>query len=165
MSAPCRVSTKQPLNIPDPELMAFVIERVREGWEVIDILDDLTAEYFSLMPSGMRHDRRDTWRRIIKSAIEAPHHWDPAIDEVAVERAFDGDQEVWVNLSIYERAICLDKLVYVYEHTKPHRQWPHLPSRDGVSAWAAKVGEPHDRIPNISHKRRSRARAAAARKA
>lgn len=151
-------STRLPLHPPPVEFARFVKDRIHEGWSVLEILDDYTDEFLSDMPPYKRHRRRDNARRWITLAVENPRAWDPDLDEIAIERAYDGDKEVWLGLSHYERQECLDRLIYAYDNHPFHRAWPNLTMIDGMSSWSRSVGEPQDRVPTMANKRRFRAR-------
>jgi hypothetical protein len=157
MSIPVRQRTKIPRRLPDYDNVLFVYERAVEGWSVIEILDAYTDEFLSTLQPSRRHRQRDLARYWIREVVEDPRPWDPRLDEIAIERAYDGDAEVWLGLTYYERRECLDRLVFTYDNKTNHRMWPHLPVVEGFGQWCRKVGEPQDRVPNISLKRRQRA--------
>lgn len=163
MGHPTQPGTELPNQLIDPDEARYIKERWLEGWSMQEILDDAGLEFVTPHRELGTYGRsllRDKWRRNIKKFLKDPQRWDPDIDEQAVYRAFMGDQNVWLNLTHYEREQVMRMLIEVYEGGI-HRRWPDMPGVEAVHEWAHRVGEHPGRIADVAGKRERRARDAA----
>ena len=92
------------------------------------------------------------------------YRYDTDIDEVAVQRAYEGDQGAWLTLTHYERRACLDKLMERGLAGKGHVRWPELPAVEvgwvelgWLDYWCEAVGEDQYKFRRMLNRRRNAA--------
>lgn len=154
-----RPETQIPTKFPEKELAEFLLGRMAEGWEDHEIIDDYADEFLNTpMRTRDRANARARAKLWLRNFRDDPRAWDPYMDEMAIERAYMGDPEVWLTLTHLERQECLERIIGLQDRFMPHPKWPGKDARQGVVAWLDLMGEPHDRVANILNKRRQRAR-------
>ena len=147
------------INLPSPHRAQVIVDGLRKGHD--------TATISKRIDKRNRVDIRRTIQRIAKDV----NRYDTDIDEVAVQRAYEGDQGAWLALTHYERRACIDRLMERGLAGKGHVRWPELPAveagrvpdgeRGWLDLWCECVGEDHAKFGKMLNRRRSRLSAAA----
>ena len=147
------------INLPSPARAQIIVDALRKGHNTRTIAKSID-----------RNDRPDLRRTIQRIALDV-NRYDTDIDEVAVQRAYEGDQAAWLTLTHYERRACLDRLMERGLAGKGHVRWPGLPAveagrvpdgeRGWLDLWCECVGEDHAKFGKMLGRRRSRFRNAA----
>jgi hypothetical protein len=157
---------KRPLKVQeDTSLPKGIIPR-EQSQVLFDMMDagctkeELYEEQYQFMLLSNQGVVRAHARAKVDYFLLNLWRFSPDIDEVAIERAYDGDREVWLTLTHYERRIVLDRLLELLESGQPHRKWPDAEQGIGLTQWANSVGESHERVSCL-RRRRNRANARA----
>jgi len=140
------------INLPSPHRAQHIVDALRKG--------DSTR---TISRSIDKKNRVDV-RRVIERIKADVNRYDTDIDEVAVQRAYEGDQACWLTLTHYERRACLDKLMERGLAGKGHVRWPELPAVEfsrselgWLDYWCEAVGEDQDRFRAMLCRRRNAA--------
>lgn len=155
-------------KLPDRERTQKIVDLARKGYTSLEIR--------KIVYPGGRHNRYHTG---VSKIMANPEMYDTYIDEVAIERAWMGDREVWENMTYWERLVLVTKIEEAYYAGRPHPRYPgsrpvgwgasqggfgfgvEVEYRDGwMSLLAAELGEHPKRFLRIVDRRRVRARAA-----
>jgi hypothetical protein len=94
-------------------------------------------------------------REFVTRVVGDIDNYDTHLDEVAVQRAYEGDRDAWVALTHWERKECVHRIISRAALDKTHVRWPALPvHRDyDVSGWlwewATAVGESPRRFQRL----------------
>lgn len=86
-----------PVNLPPRELTRRALRLLERGWSQERVCET----------TGLTSNR-------VLAISRLPHRYDPDDDEVAIERALQGDRGVMENLSFYERQVVMQKIVARY---------------------------------------------------
>ena len=143
-AAEVQTNTHLPSHLLPIEQAQVIFDMLCEGCT----LDEMYAEHLAFMRETNKDVRPWYAKQRLDEILINRWRYNPDIDEVAVERAYDGDREVWINLTHYERVIVMDRLRAVWNGTRPHRKWPDVEVGNGIIEWAASVGETEQRITN-----------------
>lgn len=158
---PVPMETRLPAPWIPRDRVQLIFDCARAGMEMEDIAREVRRYmYGEKVPNGLA-----PYKRQVERVLNDPVGWNPDVDEIAVDRAYDGDREVWLGLTYYERKQCIDMLVETYASKPFHRHWADRPAADGIVAWAESVGEPPGRIKDINTRRKERERVVADRAA
>jgi hypothetical protein len=155
---------KRPLRVQDDTYIPLGVIPQEQSQVLFDMLEagctkeELYEEQFQFMRLSNKSVVRAHARAKIDEFLLNLWRFSPHIDEVAVERAYDGDREVWLTLTHYERQIVLDRLLALLQGGVPHRKWPDIEQGVGLTQWADSVGENHERVSALQ-RRRNRANA------
>jgi len=140
------------INLPSPHRAQIIVDGVRKGHDVQTISKRID-----------KRNRVDIRRTIERVALDV-NRYDTDIDEVAVQRAYEGDQAAWLTLTHYERRACLDRLMERGLAGKGHVRWPGLPpvewgwvERGWLDYWCEAVGEDYAKFRKTLSRRRERA--------
>jgi len=136
--------------LPSPERAQLIVDALRKGTPTLVI--------------GRRLDHRNPYNPlpIINRIAADVDRFDTDIDEVAVQRAYEGDQAAWLTLTHYERRACLDRLMERGLAGKGHVRWPDLEAVEAtryelgwLDYWCEAVGENQDRFRQMLSRRRA----------
>jgi len=141
------------INLPAPERAQIIVDGLRKGHTVRTISRSIDKE-----------NRVDIRRTIQRIAADVDRY-DTDVDEVAVQRAYEGDQAAWLALTHYERRACIDRLMERALAGKGHVRWPLLPAveagrvpdgeRGWLEYWCEAVGEDQHGFRKMLGRRRA----------
>lgn len=140
------------LTLPTPKRAQHIVDALRKGTLPLVI--------------GRQLDRRNPYNPlpIINRIAADINRYDTDIDEVAVQRAYEGDQAAWLTLTHYERRACLDRLMERGLAGKGHVRWPDLEAVEvgwvelgWLDYWCEAVGEDQNRFRKMLNRRRNAA--------
>jgi len=144
------MSANLTLTLPTPARAQLIVDALRKGTPPLAI--------------GKRLDKRNPYNPlpIINRIAADIDRYDTDIDEVAVQRAYEGDQACWLTLTHYERRACLDRLMERGLAGKGHVRWPELPAVEvgrvelgWLDYWCEAVGEDQQRFRKMLNARRA----------
>ena len=127
--------------LPSPDKVAEVKDLAKLGFDPADI----TVKVFGTSPNHAGGHQLVAVKAIIADA----HGYDTDVDEVAVDRALQGDRAVWLSLTHYER-----REVMIRIHTRLEQE--RAENREDLAGfpgdrWSRKKGwpyiAPHERTP------------------
>jgi len=136
-------------NLPTPQRAQIIVDALRKGTLPLTI--------------GRRLDPRNPWNLlpIINRIAADINRYDTDVDEVAVQRAYEGDQGAWVGLTHYERRACIDRLMERGLAGKGHVRWPDLEAVEAgryelgwLDYWCECVGEDQHKFRQMLNRRR-----------
>ena len=136
--------------LPNPARAQHIVDALRKGTPPLAIAKQLDRKRpYNLLPLVNR----------IKEDVD---RYDTDIDEVAVQRAYEGDQAAWLTLTHYEQRACLDRLMERGLAGKGHVRWPELPAvmpgwveLGWLDYWCEAVGEDQARFRKMLTRRRA----------
>ena len=138
------------INLPQPARAQHIVDGLRKGDSPRTISRSIDKK-----------NRVDV-RRVIDRIAADVNRYDTDVDEVAVQRAYEGDQGAWLTLTHYERRACLDRLMERGLAGKGHVRWPELPAVEKgwvelgwLDYWCEAVGEDQNRFRKILNGRRA----------
>jgi len=140
------------INLPQPARAQHIVDGLRKG--------DSTR---TISRSIDKKNRVDV-RRVIERIAADVNRYDTDIDEVAVQRAYEGDQAAWLALTHYERRACLDRLMERGLAGKGHVRWPELDAvvlsrteLGWLDYWCESTGEDQNSFRDMLTRRRNAA--------
>jgi hypothetical protein len=138
------------INLPSPARAQHIVDALRKGYSTRTISRSIDKK-----------NRIDV-RRVIERIAADVNRYDTDIDEVAVQRAYEGDQAAWAALTHYERRACLDQLMERGLKGKGHVRWPELEAvvlsrteLGWLDYWCEAVGEDQQRFRKMLNGRRA----------
>jgi hypothetical protein len=138
------------INLPQPARAQHIVDGLRKGHSTRTISRSIDKK-----------NRVDV-RRVIERIAADVNRYDTDVDEVAVRRAYEGDQAAWLALTHYERRACLDRLMERGLAGKGHVRWPELPAVEfgrselgWLDYWCESVGEDQQRFRKMLNGRRA----------
>ena len=140
--------------LPEPRRAQNIVNLTRQGLTHKQITNKVCDKTNHLYISGL-----------VARIMSDVDSYDTDVDDVAVDRAYQGDPEAWRACTRYERAACVNLVMGRALAGKDHRRWPGLrPTEHGgengwLAEWALSVGEKPTRIGHMLVTRRQRARA------
>jgi hypothetical protein len=140
------------LTLPAPERAQHIVDALRKGIPPLVIGKQLDPKRpYNPLP-------------IIKRIAADVNNYDTDVDEVAVQRAYEGDKGAWVGLTHYERRACLNRLLDRGLAGPGHVRWPELPAVEAgktelgwLDYWCEAVGEDQFRFRKMLNRRRNAA--------
>ena len=135
-------------KLPAPKRAQFIVDSARKGHTARRITVDIAG-----------HNRVDV-RATVDRVLADVDSYDTFVDDVAVDRAYQGDRAVWVALTRLERRAVVDRVTGRALAGKDHMNWPGLRAADAgcelgwVGLWAEAVGEHPRRMVALVASRR-----------
>jgi hypothetical protein len=125
------------LILPSVVRSQQVVDAVRAGQDIREIARDLVGSYDAVT------------REFVTRVAADVDNYDTYLDEVAVQRAYEGDGDAWVALTHFERKECVYRLISRAALDKTHLRWPGLPASVWLGEWASAVGESPRRFQSL----------------
>jgi hypothetical protein len=144
-------------KLPSVERAQFVVDAWRDGQTVLEITKGLSGWNNTVI------------REFVERVVADVDNHDTYLDDVAVQRAYEGDKDAWAALTHYERRECVYRIISRASLNKTHLRWPLLPvlttaGPGGVLGWLAEwamaIGEDPHRFQQLLERRRQRGTAA-----
>jgi hypothetical protein len=143
-----QTTTFIPQHLLPRERAQEIFDMLDAGLPMDEIYDDQRQYMKTLWNGHNSRPSRDHAKQRVNTLLLNKWRYCPDLDEIAIERAFDGDREVWIALTHYERQEVIDRLYELWHACKRHRKWPD-DECSGIGPWARSVGESPRRITGI----------------